>query len=76
MLFRSRARDAVRRSALQALPGFNLPLPDVANSPQPAKGKGTPTARDLFRALSLPLQQLVRQELAEGGATWLLDAIK
>ena len=72
----ARARDAVRRSALQALPGFNLPLPDVANSPQPAKGKGTPTARDLFRALSLPLQQLVRQELAEGGATWLLDAIK
>ena len=74
----ARARDAVRRRALQALPGFNLPLPDVANSPQPAKGKagGTPTARDLFRALSLPLQQLIRQELAESGATWLLDALK
>jgi len=72
------ARSARRKAAQSTL---DLPtLPAVANSPQPqANGKRAahqPTARDLYRALSLPLQQLVRAELAASGATWLLDALK
>jgi len=70
------ARSARRQSAQAAL---SLPtLPAVANSPQPQakRAANTPTARDLYRALSLPLQQLVRAELAAAGATWLLDALK
>ena len=70
------ARSARRPSAQAAL---SLPtLPAVANSPQPQakRAANTPTARDLYRALSLPLQQLVRAELAAAGATWLLDALK
>jgi ParB/RepB/Spo0J family partition protein len=70
------ARSARRQSAQAAL---SLPmLPAVANSPQPQakRAANTPTARDLYRALSLPLQQLVRAELAASGATWLLDALK
>ena len=70
------ARSARRQSAQAAL---SLPtLPTVANSPQPQakRAANTPTARDLYRALSLPLQQLVRAELAAAGATWLLDALK
>jgi len=74
----SEARSARRKAAQSTL---DLPtLPAVANSPQPqANGKRAahqPTARDLYRALSLPLQQLVRAELAAAGATWLLDALK
>ena len=70
------ARSARRQSAQAAL---SLPmLPTVANSPQPQAKRAAhqPTARDLYRALSLPLQQLVRAELAAAGATWLLDALK
>ena len=70
------ARSARRQSAQAAL---SLPtLPAVANSPQPQAKRAAhqPTARDLYRALSLPLQQLVRAELAASGATWLLDALK
>jgi len=72
------ARSARRQSAQAAL---SLPtLPAVANSPQPQanskRAAHQPTARDLYRALSLPLQQLVRAELAAAGATWLLDALK
>ena len=68
------ARSARRQSAQAAL---SLPmLPAVANSPQPKRAAHQPTARDLYRALSLPLQQLVRAELAASGATWLLDALK
>ena len=70
------ARSARRQSAQAAL---SLPmLPTVANSPQPQAKRAAhqPTARDLYRALSLPLQQLVRAELAASGATWLLDALK
>jgi len=70
------ARSARRQSAQAAL---SLPtLPAVANSPQTQakRAANAPTARDLYRALSLPLQQLVRAELAASGATWLLDALK
>jgi len=70
------ARSARRKAAQSTL---DLPtLPAVANSPQPQakRAANTPTARDLYRALSLPLQQLVRAELAAAGATWLLDALK
>jgi len=70
------ARSARRKAAQSTL---DLPtLPAVANSPQPQAKRAAhqPTARDLYRALSLPLQQLVRAELAASGATWLLDALK
>jgi len=70
------ARSARRKAAQSTL---DLPtLPAVANSPQPQAKRAAhqPTARDLYRALSLPLQQLVRAELAAAGATWLLDALK